>query len=266
VRSLTVLTNQQQSPGNPTASAARSYSLAAGGGGGGTPTVSIADTSVAEGNAGTTPMTFTATLSAPAAGTVTVAFATATGKNTGTATQGTDFTASSGTFTFAPGATTATGTVNVIGDTTNEANETLTVRLSAPSGATIADDTAIGTITNDDGGGGGSAVVRIGDASVVEGLKGARSMTFTVSIPSAVASPVAVTATTSNGTAVAPGDYTARTAVVTIPAGSTSTTFLVSVKGDGIDEPNETFNVTLSSPSGGTIGDGTGVGTITDDD
>ena len=38
------------------------------------------------------------------------------------------------------------------------------------------------------------------------------------------------------------------------------------VKGDTIDEPNETFNVTLSSPVNAGITDGTGVGTITDDD
>jgi hypothetical protein len=267
VRSLVVLTNQQQSAGNPSSSAARGYSLVAGGGGGGTPTVSIADTSVAEGNAGTTPMVFTATLSAPAPSTVTVNFATLTGKGAGTATSGTDFTATSGTITFATGATTGTATVNVNGDTANEANETFTVRLSAPSGATIADDTAIGTITNDDGGGGGSAVVSIGDASVVEGpQKASRAMTFTVSIPSAVATTVTVTATTSNGTAIAPGDYAARTAVVTIPAGSTSASFVVTVKGDNLDEANETFTVTLSGPTGATIGDGSGVGTITDDD
>ena len=40
--------------------------------------------------------------------------------------------------------------VQVSGDTAVEANETLTLTLSSPSGATIADGTAIGTITNDD--------------------------------------------------------------------------------------------------------------------
>ena len=35
---------------------------------------------------------------------------------------------------------------------------------------------------------------------------------------------------------------------------------------DGMPESEETFTVELSAPSGATIADGTGVGTITDDD
>jgi chitinase len=140
------------------------------------------------------------------------------------------------------------------------------VRLSSPSGATIADGTGIGTIVNDDSGGGGTPAVSVADASVVEGLKSTRSMNFVVSIPAAAGGPVTVTATTSNGTAIAPGDYTARTATVTIPAGSTSAIFAVPVRGDAVDEPNETFTVTLTSPTGATLGDANAVGTITDDD
>src|SRR5205814_2262215 len=52
----------------------------------------------------------------------------------------------------------------------------------------------------------------------------------------------------------------------TFPAGTTTQDITVTVKGDTLDEANETFNVTLSAPSGAAIADGTGVGTITDDD
>jgi chitinase len=41
---------------------------------------------------------------------------------------------------------------------------------------------------------------------------------------------------------------------------------LVTINGDLIDEMNETFNVTLYDPVNATIGDGTAVGTILDDD
>jgi large repetitive protein len=40
----------------------------------------------------------------------------------------------------------------------------------------------------------------------------------------------------------------------------------VTVKGDVLDEVNETYAVTLASATNATVGDGTGVGTITDDD
>ena len=56
---------------------------------------------------------------------------------------------------------------------------------------------------------------------------------------------------------------------VTIPAGETSTTTTIPIIDDGLDEPDETFTITLSNPTGSggaTIGDGTGIITITDDD
>ena len=110
------------------------------------PSVSIGDVSVTEGAAGTTTATVTLTLSGPTTTATTVARSTANI----TATAGSDYTAASGTVTFAAGATTAQTTVSVLGDTTVEANETFQVALSAPSGLTIADGTGVVTIVNDD--------------------------------------------------------------------------------------------------------------------
>lgn len=76
----------------------------------------------------------------------TVSYATADG----TATAGSDYTAASGTATIPAGSTTTTITVSVIGDTTNEPDETFTVTLSSPVNATIATATGTGTILNDD--------------------------------------------------------------------------------------------------------------------
>jgi hypothetical protein len=69
-------------------------------------------------------------------GTVTVNFAT----SNGTATAGSDYTARSGTVTFAAGETTKTVTVPITGDGAVEGNETFTISLAGASGATIADD------------------------------------------------------------------------------------------------------------------------------
>jgi hypothetical protein len=108
--------------------------------------------------------------------------------------------------------------------------------------------------------------VSISNASVTEGNSGFASMNFTVSLSSPSSSNVTVRYGTRDGTATSPGDYVGETGTVSFPAGATSRTVQVSVAGDDIDEPNETFQVLLANPSGATIGDGTGTGTINDDE
>ncbi len=108
------------------------------------PTVSILDVSHAEGDSGTTPFLFTVKLSKATSQTVTVQYTTQNGTATGS-----DYTATSGTVTFMPDELTKVITVNVIGDTLNEANETFSVVLSSPSNATLGDATGIGTIQDE---------------------------------------------------------------------------------------------------------------------
>jgi hypothetical protein len=62
------------------------------------------------------------------------------------------------------------------------------------------------------------------------------------------------------------GDYVATTGTLSFPPGVTNLTLAVPVRGDTLAEGNETFSVNLSSPINATIADGTGVGTILDDD
>lgn len=110
------------------------------------PALSVAQVSVAEGNAGTTNATFRVTLARPSTQSVTVQFATADG----TASAGSDYRPESGTLTFASGEVMKTIVVQVLGDTQVEKNETFVVRLSSPTNATLTQDRAVGTITNDD--------------------------------------------------------------------------------------------------------------------
>jgi hypothetical protein len=91
---------------------------------------------------------FTVTLSAASSSTVTVAYATLAG----TASSGKDYQATSGTLTFAPGDTSKTVSVLVIGDGFKESNETLVVRLSSPTNATLVKSDGLGTIIDDDSG------------------------------------------------------------------------------------------------------------------
>ena len=113
----------------------------------GPPTIAISDVRMREGRRGATAFVFTVSLSAPAALPVTVRFATTDG--TATAADG-DYQAAAGTLTFAPGETSKTITVWVIGDKRKEADETFTVGLTGATNASIVDGVGLGTIVNDD--------------------------------------------------------------------------------------------------------------------
>ena len=107
------------------------------------PALSIADVDGAEGE----DLEFTVTLDAASEKPVTVDWAV----NDGTATAGDDYTAGSGTLTFALYQTTKTISVATLPDTDPEDDETFTVTLSNARNATIADAKATGTIAASDG-------------------------------------------------------------------------------------------------------------------
>jgi Calx-beta domain/RTX calcium-binding nonapeptide repeat (4 copies) len=110
------------------------------------PAISIADASATEGNSGSTTLSFPVTLSFAATQAVSVKFATADGTAVGPG----DFQAASGTLSFKPGEKSKTIDVAVVGETLYEQDETLTVTLSSPVNATIADGSATGSVKNDD--------------------------------------------------------------------------------------------------------------------
>jgi hypothetical protein len=226
------------------------------------PSVSITDTSLVEGNTGTNDAAFTVTLSKSSTKAVTVTYTTADGS----ATAGQDYTASTGTVTFAPGVVSQVINVAVLGDTAVEPTETFTVVLANPSGVTISQATAKATITDDDATVPQPPNVSIGNASKAEGNSGTSNMTFTVTLSKAATGAVTVNYATSNGTATAGQDYTAATGTVTFAAGETSKTITVAVAGDATVETDESFTVTLSNPTGATITTASAIGSITNDD
>ncbi|MGQ3276974.1 MAG: putative Ig domain-containing protein, partial [Shinella sp.] len=108
----------------------------------------------------------------------------------------------------------------------------------------------------------------IGDVSQSEGNAGTTTFAFTVSLDKPAA-PGGTTfdIATADGTASAPSDYVAKSlSGQTIPAGASSVTFTVTVKGDADVEPNETFFVNVINVTGATVLDSQSVGTIVNDD
>jgi len=223
------------------------------------PSIRISDVTVTETDPGTTvDAVLNVTLSAASSFPITVNYAT-TG---GTATSNVDYTAISGTVTFAPGEISKPVTVTVLGDLINEVNETINVDLTTPVNATIADSRGVVTITENDP----LPSIAINDISVTEGNSGTKTATFTLTLSAASSRNVTVTYATADGTAVAATDYTARTGNLTFTAGATTVTVAITVRGDTTLEPDETVLVNLTNPVNATIAKATGVLTIQNDD
>lgn len=224
-------------------------------------TISVLSTSVVEGNAGITNMQFTVTLSRTSPAPLSVDYQTI---GAGTAIAGVDFTPVPLTTLNIPANTlAATFTVPILTDTTPEIDKTVLVQLSNPTGgAAIGVSTASGTIIDDDG----PVSVSIGNVLVTEGCEGTTHAAFTLTLSHPSGTDVTVNYTTANGTATAGSDYQSTSGSVTFPPGTTTQTVTVLVIGDAIPEPDETFQVNLTSATGATIAVPSGTGTIQNDD
>jgi hypothetical protein len=223
-----------------------------------TPRLQIGDATVNEGNTGTATAVFTVTISRASGQVVTVAYATGDGG----ATAGSDYRAASGTVTFAPGETTKTITVQVIGDRLPEPNETFVVNLSSPTNASIADGQGVGTIVDDE------PRISIGDVSKSEGRNGKTSFVFTVTLSATYDQPVTISFRTVDGTATtSDSDYVGKAGTLTFAPGETTKTITIVVNGDSKKEADETFYIDLSGNSSNSlITKSRGVGTILNDD
>ena len=109
--------------------------------------------------------------------------------------------------------------------------------------------------------------ISINDVSIAEGNSGTTVETFTVT-RSGGTEPFAVNFATSDGTAtVADHDYVANAGTLNFAAGVNTQTISVTINGDTWFESNDTFSVNLSgATNGASIGDGQGIGTISNDD
>ena len=232
--------------------------------------LSIAMANVTEGAVNTTEtMTFTITATPPAANRFTVNWATSIVVGADSATADGDFMSAIDTATFVKDDATETFTVTIIGDNDPEIDETFTVTLSNPTtGAQLSsNNSAQGTIENDDGHG-----IRIADVSMVEGAT-TNNMSFTVEAVPRSATPITFDWTTNADTsgtnpATAGSDFTTtmRTGV-TIDSNTASVTIDVPILGDNDPEFDETFLVNLSNATSGVrILDDTATGTILNDD
>ncbi|WP_413174688.1 Calx-beta domain-containing protein [Anabaena azotica] len=226
-----------------------------------TVTLAVSPSSVAEDGTGNLIYTFTRTGNTTNALTVNYSIA-----GTAASTDYTGATPGTGkTITFAAGSSTATLIIDPTADTTVEANETVALTLLSGTGYTIGTTTAVtGTITNDDT----SSAVSISinaDQTIVEGAASPQNVRYTVTLSASSSQTITVQYTTSNGTAIAGSDYTSTTGTLTFTPGTISQVIDIPIINDNNNEPNETFTVTLSSPTNASLGTKTtATTTITD--
>jgi hypothetical protein len=209
------------------------------------PAASIADVVASEGNAPSN-ATLIVTLSAPALGTTTINFATLADTGANPATAGEDYTAATGTVTFAAGESEKTFTIPLLGDQVLEPDETFRVILSTPLGATIADGEALVTIQNDDT----PPQITIANTTVVEPAAGTANAVFMVTLSTPLTSAVLVDFATINGSALEPTDYTTTAGTLTFAPGETSRMIVVPVLADAETEGTEQFSLLLANPRG----------------
>jgi VCBS repeat-containing protein len=234
-----------------------------------TPTIKFdADLYTASENDGSIQITVTRTGST--SGAASVRYAT----SDGTATGGSDYTATFGTLHFADGETSKTFTVSIINDTLKENNETVNLTLSDVGGSAALGSPAIAvlTITDEDapviqfsapvysfaenGGSTQITVTRAGDAS------GAATINYATT-DSAGLNPCNLF----NGIASQRCDYALSIGTLRFAAGETSKTIFIPIVDDAYAEGAETFSITLSNPSGLTLGStSTATITITDNE
>jgi hypothetical protein len=106
----------------------------------------------------------------------------------------------------------------------------------------------------------------IGGVTLDEGNAGQTNAVFTVRLPAPTQRDVIVQYATEDGTALAGSDYTATSGTLSIPAGRASGTISVPIRGDLLNESNETFFLNLSNAQNAVIASGQATGVIRNDD
>ena len=178
--------------------------------------------------------------------------------------DGSDFTGGVTSVSFLDGETTSTFSIDVLGDSTNEPDETIVATISNPSdGGTIGTSAATVSVLDDD-------VplpqysIAVDTDNIRELNSGQREITFTVTRD--LSDTVAVVEVGLSGSADS-GDYSGNLTNVAFLTGETTASFTLTVSGDEEIEDDETIVATISNPSdGGNVTTGSVSVTVTNDD
>ncbi len=190
----------------------------------------------------------TVDLSAASSNDITVDY-TVTGTATG---SGTDYTLADGTLTISAGATSGSITIaGIVDDELDEANETVIITLSNPNNAILGNDSVHTYTINDND---GTPTVEFSTSTSSDSESVATRSIF-VGIPFATSTSIQVDFGVTGGTAGSGTDYSLSSGSVTIEEGATTGAIVIpTIIDDSADEADETIIITLSNPTGATLG------------
>jgi Calx-beta domain-containing protein len=175
-----------------------------------------------------------------------------------TALAGQDYVATSGTLVFNDGETTKSFDVPILDDAITEPDETFLVRLRNGTNVDSIGPVNEQVITLQDHD--VPPVLTINSVSINEPDGGSVPAMLTVSLSPMTGRTVTVNYSTSGGNATSGVDFQPASGMLVFGPRVTSQNVQVLVNGDQIDEFNETFNITLGSAVGATVGN---IGTVT---
>ncbi|OSJ34307.1 hypothetical protein BST63_03880 [Bradyrhizobium canariense] len=157
--------------------------------------------------------------------------------------------ANTGLVVFGPGESTKSFTIPIVNDQLVEGTETFAVGLQNPTGSLGVPRTVLVSIVDDDS----PASIAMADAAVSV-AESTLTVTITLLRSGSASQAATVGFTTSSGSALAGSDFTTSSGTVTFAAGQESQTISVPIINDTTPESDETFTVTLSNPTGATLG------------
>jgi sugar lactone lactonase YvrE len=190
---------------------------------------------------GNGPVTITVSRSGDVSSSTSVDYAT----SDGTATAGSDYTATSGTLAFAAGELSKTVAVPIINDNVYEGDETFNLTLTNPTnGALLTSGTTVVTINDNDN---KPMVLMSGTFRATEGNSGTKVFTIPINLSNPTVEQVSLNYTTENVSAAAGTDYVAASGTLIFPPGTTSNSVSITVNGDTVVEPDETFLFKISN-------------------
>jgi len=207
--------------------------------------INVSNASVKEGDSGTSELVFRVSLNAISSNDISVGYST----TNGLADSGSDFEFSQATLLINAGSLTNTVRININGDIEPEQHETMTLTLSNPSGATLGNTVATGTIIDDD-----VRVLNVANARALEGDSGSSILRFDIRLDKTATTDVSVDYASKDGKATTlNNDYVATNGTLIIAVGSRSGTIEVTINGDLDTENDENFTLDLNNVSNNAV-------------
>lgn len=179
----------------------------------------------------------------------------------GTATSGSDYVLASGTLTIPANELSSTFNIDITNDLIDEADETVVIQISNPSNANLGTNNTI-TLTIEDND--TSPTIEFADPTSTVN-EGTSQFDLAVNLSAASGQAVTVDYAVTGGTATSNDDFILSSGTLTITAGNLSQDLIVNVIDDSDIEVPETIEITISNPSGATLGTNT-INTVTIND